>query len=90
MNRKDIFEQVESERAYQDGKWGRDFDDANTPNDWIAYLIIYAARAVCIPWNKAKFREGILKVMTICCAILEQDNYAPRHYDVPGSPTFKS
>lgn len=88
MNRPEIFEAVEKERAYQDEKWGRTFDDANTPNDWIAYIMVYAGSAVTLPWNKDVFRKAILKVMTICCAILEREEYAPRHYDVPG-PTFR-
>ncbi len=79
--RHEIFEAVEAERAYQDKKWGREFDDKNTPNDWVAYLTRYTGLAVTMPWDEAAFRKAIVKVMAICCAILERDTFAPRHYD---------
>lgn len=79
--REEIFEMVERERAYQDIRWGKGFDDQNTPNDWIAYITLYAGKAVTMPWDQETFRTMVLKVMTICCAILERDEYAPRHYD---------
>jgi hypothetical protein len=82
MERSEIFKQIEGERVYQDSKWGKDFDDKNTPNDWVAYLSKYLGKSVAsFAGDKANFREGILKVATLCVAILERDKYAPRHYD---------
>lgn len=81
MKRDEIFQAVEAERAYQDSKWGPAFDDKNTPNDWVAYLTVYAGKAVTMPWDHTTFRAMIFKVMAICCAILEREDYAPRHYD---------
>lgn len=84
MDRSEIFALVEKERAYQDKKWGRTFDDLNTPNDWITYIAKYLGQAVSLPWNRDQFRTGIIKVMTLCCAVLEREDYAARHYDQPG------
>jgi hypothetical protein len=81
MRRELVFELISKEREYQDNTWGPTFDDKNTPNDWIAYIMHYAGRAVTLPWNEIKFREGVLKVATLCVAILERVEYAPRHYD---------
>jgi hypothetical protein len=82
MTRQEIFDAVEKERAYQDGIWGREFDDKNTSNDWIAYITKYLGQALTLPWNKETFQKQILKAMTLCCAVLERDSYAARHYDV--------
>jgi len=81
MDRQDIFNNISEERNRQDAKWGSDFDNLNTPNDWIAYITQYAGKAVTIPWDAETFRSSILKVATICVAALERDTYSPRHYD---------
>ncbi len=81
MKRSEVFDLINAERAYQDNKWGTEFDHDNTPNDWIAYIAIYLGRAVTMPWNREAFRTAILKVATLAVVILERDEYAPRHYD---------
>ena len=81
MDRMLIFDAVIKERQYQETKWGAAFDDQNTANDWVAYLAQYLGQVVTLPWNREVFRTQILKVMTLCCAILEREEYAPRHYD---------
>lgn len=81
MTRTDIFNAIDIERQYQDSKWGHGFDDRNTPNDWIAYITCYAGKAVLMPFDKKVFQTAVLKIMAICCAILEREDYAPRHYD---------
>lgn len=81
MKRSDIFAAVEKERAYQDEKWGRDFDDKNTVNDWVAYMTKYLGQAVTLPWTDATFRTQLLKVIALGVAALERNTYPPRHYD---------
>lgn len=81
MDRATIFTLIENERAYQDKKWGKAFDDKNTPNDWVAYIVAHAGKAVTLPWNREAFRASILKVAALCVAALEREEYAPRHYD---------
>lgn len=77
----DIFEQINGERYYQNERWGNDFDSKNTPNDWVAYISKYLGQAVTMPFDEATFRIQLKKVATIAVAALEQDAYAPRHYD---------
>ncbi len=84
MKRTEIFELIDAERNYQDGKWGTSFDNRNTPNDWVAYITAYAGKAVTLPWDAAKFRTSILKVAALAVAVLERESYEPRHYDKEG------
>lgn len=81
MERSQVFKHIDEERNYQDAKWGTEFDKLNTPNDWVAFIAIYLGKAVTLPWNRVTFRTAILKVAALAVAILERDNYAPRHYD---------
>jgi hypothetical protein len=89
MDRQEIYCQIEEERAYQIEKFGHAFDDKNTINDWIAYVVKYLGNAATTAGTFAGdpvtdqplFRKAILKVATLCVAILERDTYAKRHYD---------
>ena len=81
MTRQEVFNAIETERDYQNRKWGNDFDSKNTPNDWVAYISKYLGQAVTMPFNAETFRTQILKVATLATAVLEQDSFAPRHYD---------
>jgi hypothetical protein len=81
MERADVYKMIDTERAYQNSKWGDEFDNANTPNDWVAYIAIYLGRAVTLPWNRDAFRTAILKVAALAVAVLERDEYAPRSSD---------
>lgn len=81
MTREEIFKEIVAEREYQDKKWGTAFDDKNTVNDWVSYLVKYTGMAVTLPWDRTAFRTAIKKVAAICFAILERDEYPKRHYD---------
>ena len=81
MSRKEVFKAIGAERDYQDSKWGPVFDDLNTPNDWVAYISRYLGLAVIYPFDRGAFHTAILKVATLCVAVLERQDYAPRHYD---------
>ena len=81
-NRNDVYEAIDLEREYQDKKWGKEFDDKNTPNDWVAYIARYLGKAVIFPWSKDAFQTAILKIAALCVAILERDNFPQRHYDI--------
>ena len=81
MIRDIVFVAIESERRYQDKKWGTDFDTLNTPNDWVAYISKYLGQAVTMPFNDNTFRLQMVKVAALATAALEQPSYAPRHYD---------
>ena len=81
MTQDAILLEIEGERLYQNARWGAEFDRLNTPNDWVAYLTSYVGKAVTLPWNRAEFRKRIIQVAALCFAILEREDYAPRHYD---------
>lgn len=80
-----ILDEITTERAYQDQKWGTAFDDANTVNDWGAYIGIYLARATTMNASADEQRKGMLQVATLAVAALEafdrNGKFAPRHYD---------
>jgi hypothetical protein len=76
-----IFDQIDAERAYQNQKWGNAFDSKNTPNDWVAYISKYLGQTVTMPFDETTFRKQLLKVASLAIAALEQESYAPRHYD---------
>jgi hypothetical protein len=81
-----IFHEIVDERAYQQGRWGDDFDAKNTPNDWISYVCRYATAAGPMPWDASTFRTKMLKAAALCIAAIEWcdrlgGNMPKRHYD---------
>ena len=38
MSTKTIIAEITNERNYQKRKWGNEFDDKNTVNDWVTYI----------------------------------------------------
>lgn len=80
MDRSQVYDLIDIERAYQ-SKWPKEFDDANTPNDWVCYIVKYLGKSVTLPWDRTAFRTAIVKVAALAVAILEREEYAPRHYD---------
>lgn len=85
--RREIYKKIDAERKYQDEKWGWDFDTKNTLNDWISYIARYAGRAGSMNISTEEARELLLKAVAIGVAALEQDKFAPRHYDITEDDT---
>lgn len=83
--REKIFGEISVEREYQDGKWGTEFDDKNTLNDWITYIGMYGSYAAKMGASKEDQRNNMLKVAALAIAALEtfdrKGGFAPRHYD---------
>ena len=83
--RQDIFDSIQTEREYQDQKWGTAFDDKNTANDWVAYIAEYSSRGCSYENDVQAFRTAMLKTATLAVAALEatdRNNGLPkRHYD---------
>ena len=85
--REQIFEEINKERDYQDQKWGTEFDDRNTLNDWVTYISIYLARAADMGniHDPEKQRLYMLKVASLAVVALEtfdrNNGFAPRHYE---------
>ncbi len=85
--REQIFEEINKEREYQDQKWGSEFDDRNTVNDWATYISIYAGHAADMGniHDIEQQRLHMLKVASLAVAALEtfdrNNGFAPRHYE---------
>lgn len=85
MSRQNIFNMIDSEREYQDSKWGQDFDERNTVNDWTTFINRYASRASEAE-SSEEFEIAMVKVAALAVAAIEtcrRDGIAPRHYDIP-------
>ena len=93
-----IIDDLQEERVYQlnkgrEGKltgesgWTYDFDNANTANDWAAFINIYLGQAVKTTDNPNAaevFRRNMVKVATLAVAAVEamdREGSAPRHYE---------
>ncbi len=90
MNRQQILEAINDERAYQDALRGPKFDDKNTANDWASYITSYVSEAVKFQktdgqFNLERFQTKLLKAITIgvaCLESVERNGGLPkRHYD---------
>lgn len=88
-----ILIEIENERYYQDRRFGHEFDNRNTLNDWATYLGIYTAKATEMGKPSAKQREALVKVAAIAVAAIEAFDrnvgFPSRHYDVPGVTSSK-
>lgn len=80
-----IINEIKAERDYQDKKWGYEFDDKNTLNDWATYINIYLAKATAMGIQKEEQRKMLVKVATLAVAALEtfdrNGGFPNRHYD---------
>ena len=82
----DVFLQgVKEEREYQDSRWGTEFDDKNTVNDWVMYIVKYASNASCMPANDDAAMKAFKKVAALSAAAVEScvrnGGFPKRHYD---------
>lgn len=80
-----ILKEIKEERSYQDSKWGTEFDDRNTANDWTTYITQYASNAAFAK-NLDEWRVQMLKTAALAVAALEafdrnQGLLPKRHYD---------
>jgi len=82
---KAVLDEIVREREYQDAQWGVKFDDANTLNDWVAYIMNYAATATVMDASPEKQRRSMLKAASLAVAAVEtldrNGQFAPRHYE---------
>lgn len=80
-----IINEIIAERVYQDNKWGTEFDDQNTINDWGTYINIYLAKATNMAASAAEQRKQLVKVATLAVAAIQtfdrNGQFPGRHYD---------
>lgn len=65
-----FFREVEKERAYQDEKWGSDFDAENDRDNWIAYMVSYLGRVFTADSQEAQ-QKALVQVATLAAAAHE-------------------
>lgn len=63
-----IYDEIKTERDYQDGKWGTLFDDKNSPDNWVFYIIGYLGN---LYRERQPFRIVMLKVAALAVASIE-------------------
>ncbi len=76
MKRESIFREINDERSYQEEKkcFSTQWDDQQSPNDWVGYISAYAGRATTARINEsglANFRLMMLKVAALAVAAIE-------------------
>ncbi len=81
-----IFDEIDNERKRQEELWGDEFDNKNTPNDWVTFITRYASRAADDTIaQKEDYHTNLLKAITIGVAALEAYDRAQgtvrRHYE---------
>jgi len=80
-----VLEEIKKERERQESHWGTDFDDKNTLNDWVAYIMIKAGQAASMFSSPEKQRENLLKTAALAvaaCEAFDRNNGFPeRHYE---------
>lgn len=84
-DRDGIYAAIDAERDYQDERWGHEFDDKNTSNDWCSYVCRYATSAAGFDVPTVQFRAQMVKVAALAVAAIEATDRTgrlpPRHYD---------
>ena len=87
--REEILMEISEERERQDALWGTEFDDKNTPNDWLAYIVRYVAEGGYYgrleQYDPQQFRDFLIKAAALCVAAVEayerNGGFPPRHYE---------
>jgi len=84
-DRQKIIDEIDKELDYANGKWGTEFDDKNTINDWAAYIQIYVGQAVRMGSSKEEQKKQLTKAAGLAISALEaferNGGFPPRHYD---------
>lgn len=74
-----------AEYSRAERKWGTEFDDKNTANDWVHYINWYASGAAPLEFDEKHFRTNMLKIAGLCLSALKaldrNGSFPPRHYD---------
>ena len=66
-----IITDIEEELINSQNKWGVDFDNKNTADDWAAFIVRYLGQAISLPLNTVDFRNKMIKVAALAIASLE-------------------
>lgn len=85
MSKVDIVTDIIKELEYQKTIWGKEFDDKNTVNDWVTYIVHYASKAAMDSKTVDKQREAMVKTATLAISAVQafdrNNEFADRHYE---------
>lgn len=80
-----FFRDVIAEREYQDEKWGNEFDDKNTINDWATYINNYTSHFTAMNATPKEKERALIKIAALTVAAFESayrnKGFPKRHYD---------
>ncbi|KKL65224.1 hypothetical protein LCGC14_2157140 [marine sediment metagenome] len=88
-----IFDEIDTERKRDEELWGHEFDNKNTPNDWVTFVIWYLSRMADVnPLRRdggkgysTHYRLNIIKAAVVIVAAIEAFDRAQgavkRHYE---------
>ena len=80
-----IFQDIEKELEYARDKWGTEFDDKNTLNDWLTYATMYATDAAKMSTPSHRVRPLLIKAAGLLISAIDRldvnGKFAPRHYE---------
>ena len=82
-----IFAEIKDERDYQDEKWGPEFDDKNTLDNWIAFITAYCGIAwqeKHATWTRKRLVQAAALAVAACEAFDRNGGFPPSHY-TPGN-----
>ena len=77
-------DRINAELEYAAEKWGTDFDDKNTLNDWISYAGMYSTDAARMGNDEDKQYAMLIKAAGLLVNAAERvrtGRVAPRHYE---------
>ena len=82
------FGSLVDEASYSAGKWSKEFDDKNTLNDWLAYIVMYASDAAKMGVSADESYKKLIKAANLCMLAATKvrgdtphGGLSPRHYD---------
>lgn len=84
------YDALKREQDYAHDKWGDEFDDKNTLNDWLTYAAMYASDAARMDrqddqdWQYRMLIKSAALLMAAATRVRE-DRMAGRHYDTDRS-----
>ncbi len=81
-----IFDEIDIERKRQDAGIGHEFDDKNTPSDWVTFITRQASEAATVIENfDSNYRTGMVRAAAMCIAAIEafdrSQGTVRRHYE---------
>lgn len=81
-----VYADIDLEREQQDEGVGHEFDDKNTPSDWVTFIVRETSEAATATEDfYSNYRTGMVRAAAICVAAIEafdrSQGTVARHYE---------